>query len=319
MTTFDGGGVDFVVDFPFVHVERFDMPIEAPQMIRLSDYIGGDLGTGYSESAQMESWMQDQGPCTEQPSFWHEGQSRTEVFDEGMPQISFPDFGPLFNAIYVDLPRHGHTEFDRGQLQDTLEENVLRELCNLPYFWSPTVDRLEIYTDGSMGADEGSLASWAFIVFGFLQDQKFVLSLDYGLCPIDPMEPGWYGASQSSARNGEIGAQIRVLEWLFAYAFDGETSIRYDALSVGEAAAGRDKTQLDDRPMKVLRSLSLAYSTWLDSSAVITWQHVKSHVGHFGNECVDGLAKLAYRTQTELLACSRPDYGPLHLWSKDGH
>lgn len=78
----------------------------------------------------------------------------------------------------------------------------------------------------------------------------------YGLCPTDPLEVGWYGASQSTARNGEIGAQIRVLEWLFAYAFDGDISINYDALSVGEAAAGRDKTQLDDRPMKVLRSLA---------------------------------------------------------------
>ena len=43
---------------------------------------------------------------------------------------------------------------------------------------------------------------------------------------------------------------------------------------------------------------------------------MKSHVGIFGNDCVDGLAKLAYRTQADLLSCKRPEYGPYIFGAK---
>ena len=310
-------GVDVVVDFPFLSLASLEQPREVPFKLALSDYVGDpfsgcDVIQRDITGSQTHEYVQEHHSEPHDQHFSDETAAPVDV----APSISFPDYGPLFHAIYADLPREGHMGFDRGQLKDFLEDETWRELCALPYYWSTSVEKLEIYTDGSMGVDEGSLPSWAFIVFGFREGRRFVLTLDYGVCPTDPMEPGWYGAVQATARNGEIGAQIRVLEWLLAYAFDGETCILYDALSVGEAAAGRSKTQLDDRPMKVLRSLSLAYTTWLDSPSVLTWQHVKSHAGNFGNECVDGLAKLAYRMQTDLVVCNRPEYGPYIFGAK---
>ena len=303
---------DVVVDFPLLQFEAAIVET-TPRLrtIRLHEHIGG---SGWQTKPQGPE-LRDPGAGTLVNKCGGQEQCGTAVISDPKG-IDFPDFAPLLHAIYVDLPRGGQMNFDFEGLRDYMEESIWNELKRIPYKWMAQVERMEIYTDGSMGDSEVCAASWAFLVFGYWQGEKFIIALDYGLCPTDPMEEGWYGAVKSNARNGEIGAQLRAIEWLFAYASSVEITIHYDAMAVGEAAAGRMKIPQDDRPMRILRSMVLAFATWLDCKTALQWKHVKSHVGNFGNECADAIAKLAYKKQSDFLDCKRPDYGPYTIGAK---
>ena len=226
--------------------------------------------------------------------------------------MRFPTFQPLVDALFVKPVYPADLPFQFESIQDELSEAHWKGLSNTPYTWIDSVDEIDIYTDGSFQANVNGLAAWAFVALAKIGGQSAIVGLDFELSVIDPMEPGWYGTETSDARAGEIGAQVRAIEWYFAHALDRQVNFRFDAQAVGYGASGEQSFRQDDRPMRLLRGMSLALCSWLENTASPQprWYRVKGHTGVFGNELADALAKHAFRTQSDFRSVHRPDYMP---------
>ena len=226
--------------------------------------------------------------------------------------MNFPTFQPLVDALFVKPAYPADLPFQFVTVRDLLSEEHWKELSTMQYTWIDGIDEIDIYTDGSFQANSNGLAAWAFVALAKKGNQSAIVGLDFGLSVTDPMEPGWYGAETSDARAGEIGAQVRAIEWYFAHALDRQVNVMFDAQAVGHGASGEQMFRQDDRSMRLLRGMSLALSSWLENTASPKprWYHVKGHTGVFGNELADALAKHAFRNQCDFRHVARPDYMP---------
>ena len=116
--------------------------------------------------------------------------------------------------------------------------------------WIEGADSIEIYTDDSYQSNFDGNAAWAFVILVRTGNFFTLIGMDYGLCVTDELEIGWFGTEHSNARAGEIGAQIRAIEWYFAHALDKQVLFLFDAQSIGYCASGEQSYRHDDRAMR---------------------------------------------------------------------
>ena len=222
--------------------------------------------------------------------------------------IQMPDFSPLHQRLCMPWSQ---AEIKWLPFFEQLSKDLQDEAMQLVFDWPTHLDFLEIYTDGSFqsGSPE-NLAGWSFLVLGYLENETFILDLDWGLVQTDPMDPTWTGAESSTAKSAEGAALIRALEWLFAHPQTYDCRLRFDSMLAGFSGSGEYNISLHDRQFRLLRALAQACDSYRDNRAPLCWEHIKGHAGHLGNELADLFAKRAFQEQKELRDQIRPDYTP---------
>ena len=124
------------------------------------------------------------------------------------------------------------------------------------------------------------------------------------------MEMGWTGADVSTSKTAEGAAMLRAVEWCFSASHVCETIFRFDSLTTGLAANGKNAIHPGDRQLRIVRALVLALDAFTHTWRTYQWRHVKGHSGCLGNELADAMARRAFQLQHELRNACRPDYAP---------
>ena len=151
---------------------------------------------------------------------------------------------------------------------------------------------IEIYTDGSFN---GSHSSWAFHASSDWGEGFQTLGWIGDQVELDPESPLYLGAQCHGALQGELSALFWCLVWALPISIEVQVIIYSDcltAIGVAEGRAGQFRgIDLAARCRHILQAVK---ARTRDSHVII--QHVKSHVGHAGNETADYLAKACCQT-----------------------
>ena len=225
------------------------------------------------------------------------------------PEPSYANIAVPSFASWIDKVFQGRTlpDIDWAEIASDLPTPMQDAFQQLQIGRPAKFGPLEIYTDGSNTPDD-KMAAWSVVVLSWVQDQGFLVGLDYGLIETDPMEGAWVGAMQNDSRSAEATALVRACEWVLGQGIEVDQTFCFDAQSAGYAAAGIFQVRDDDRLGRVVRSIAKAVETYF-SNTQIKWKHVRAHTNILGNEIADTVAKWAYRMQTSC-PVDRPDYTP---------
>lgn len=170
------------------------------------------------------------------------------------------------------------------------------------------IKHIHIYTDGSFFREKSPQAGWAFAVFAESMEDTICLAVDFGVTETEPLQNGWVGAQQADSKAGEATALIRALEWALQYAdlcFEA-MDFHFDSQSVGYGADGFYGVDAEDVPMKIARCLTLTLRQCMKGH--VGMNYVKAHAGHFHNDLVDAIARMAATEQMVHDEDDRPDY-----------
>ena len=155
-----------------------------------------------------------------------------------------------------------------------------------------TAKVIEIYTDGSF---DGSYSSGAFHASGDWGEGFRSLGWIGDQVELGNESPLYLGAQIHGALQGELSALFWCLVWILPLSPAVPVNIYSDCISaigVTEGSAGQFRGI--DLAARCRHMMQAVKARTRDSHVAI--QHVKSHVGHVGNETADYLAK----------ACCRP-------------
>ena len=116
-----------------------------------------------------------------------------------------------------------------------------------------------------------------------------------------PLDEGYIGASVGSKNNDELRAIAHSLIWILKNLDTGKIVIRGDSEYAMNIGTGKWKAKANRELATRVRSL------WeeVDSSFVISTEHVRAHEGHRWNERADHLAFRAMKEELPL---------PLQFW-----
>ena len=166
--------------------------------------------------------------------------------------------------------------------------------CAYPYCSEPILPALKsiaIYTDGSF---DGTKSSWAFHALGDNGNEQFSLGWIGDLTVLDPSCSAFLGASAHGALQGELSALFWCAVWLFPFPTDVAVEIYSDcttAISLSAGTAGQYRgPDLASSCREILQALEARRG-----QAKVRLHHIRSHVGHAGNEVADLLAKCCCR------------------------
>ncbi|CAE7404568.1 unnamed protein product [Symbiodinium sp. CCMP2456] len=194
---------------------------------------------------------------------------------------------------------------------------TLRTWCSdYPYSsWHTVAGHFEqviVYTDGSF---DGRTSSWAFHVIGRRTDTWCSLGWAGDTVQTDDTQATFLGAASHGALNGELSALFWCLSWLLSLPPGVQILIHSDcttAIGLSEGCAGQYRgTDISCHCRAVMQALQARGDC--DRIAV---QHMKSHVGHAGNEIADQLAKACCRDSSPGTAWASHPITPFlrHQW-----
>lgn len=197
------------------------------------------------------------------------------------------------------------------------------------------IDRYVIFTDGSSQsknrhkpplwvAEHDVSDSWAFAVFGeqYPPDQHSASKLQFLgwhcqniLC--DPEAAHYLGTDRIGSDSSETEAMIWAGLWRLSQNNRIPTTFVSDSRLIGDQAAGRIGSNIQDEPFLHLRAIFQALEAGLTPQG-LSVEHVNSHSGDPFNELVDWLAKREPH-QSQLLPRQAVDMKSLrpllrHLW-----
>ena len=142
------------------------------------------------------------------------------------------------------------------------------------------IDAITVFTDGSF---DGNCSSWAFHAQGSSGQHSRNLGWIGGLVSLDPADPNFVGATTHGALQGELTALFWCLTWLLRTPSSVRITVFSDCTSAIGLSDGRFGSHNGQGFMQALGAAIPMQR--------FSIQHVKSHVGHAGNELADGLAK----------------------------
>ncbi|CAE6922405.1 unnamed protein product [Symbiodinium sp. CCMP2456] len=145
-----------------------------------------------------------------------------------------------------------------------------------------------VYTDGSF---DGLHSSWAFHATALFADGWHNLGWIGDRVQLGSDEPTFIGALSHGALEGELSALFWCLTWLLAFPAATEVTIYSDCTtaigltsgSIGQFR-GHDIAHLCRAVMQALQAAK--------GPTPAALHHIRSHIGHLGNEVADRLAKL---------------------------
>ena len=149
------------------------------------------------------------------------------------------------------------------------------------------IDAITVFTDGSF---DGNCSSWAFHAIGSNGQHSSSLGWIGGLVSIDPTDPNFAGATAHGALQGELTALFWCLTWLLRAPDGAYITIFSDCTSAIGLSDGRCGNHNGQGLPGACRAVMQALGAIIPMQR-FSIQHVKSHVGHAGNELADGLAK----------------------------
>ena len=160
-----------------------------------------------------------------------------------------------------------------------------------------TAKAIEIFTDGSF---DGRTSAWAFHASGDWGKGFRSIGWVGDHVELDKTSPVYLGAQAHGALQGELSALFWCLVWLLPLSTEVPVTILSDcvaAIGITEGTAGQ------------FRGIDLAANCRHMMQAVracvrrhhFTIHHVRSHVGHAGNEAADFLAKASCRSAARVV------------------
>ena len=122
-----------------------------------------------------------------------------------------------------------------------------------------------------------------------------------GVVVTNPLDEGYIGASVGSNNTAELSAFAHSLIWILKNLDSGKIVIRGDSEYAMNIGTGKWKAKANRELATRVRSL------WeeVDSSFIISTEHVRAHEGHRWNERADHLAFRAMKEELPL---------PLQFW-----
>ncbi len=166
-----------------------------------------------------------------------------------------------------------------------------------------------IYFDGSCGENRNvsseTPAGWGFCVVsgdnGIGRGHGEIVNEKSGVVVTNPLDEGYIGASVGSNNTAELSAFAHSLIWILKNHDSGKIVIRGDSEYAMNIGSGKWKAKANRELATRVRSL------WeeVDSSFVISTEHVRAHEGHRWNERADHLAFRAMKEEMPL---------PLQFW-----
>ena len=157
------------------------------------------------------------------------------------------------------------------------------------------------FTDGSF---DGLQSSWAFHAVGDTGTTQVSLGWIGDITVVDPHHPAFIGAKEHGALPGELSAIFWCIVWLLPLSAETDVTIYSDctvAISLSAGKAGQYRgADLATRCREVMQAIVAKRG-----SDNIALQHIKSHVGHHGNEIADYLAKCCCKGQKPLPVLAR--------------
>ena len=308
---FRWGGVDFVVDFPFVQLQCSDASIAAPRTIRLSDHIpqASESNVVLPISTEIELQMPSSPmplPVLNAPKPIRAFMKKQKIsLDAALaPRFDLPDFTTFLGQVCSPLDLGA---FPEEEVLRLLPDGVAHVYDELRGKAVPPLSQVEIYTDGSYSPEVSTKAGWSFVVIVEGSNGWKLFDFGHGQVADDPLEPGWVGCSDQSARSGEGTAIIRAIEWVIRHSLDMPHTFCFDAQTVGYGISGFFGFDRSDAFMIAGRSMAKSLEVLL--AHPITWKYVPAHSDIVGNEVADALAKIA--TKKAPAEYEFPDYVPL--------
>ena len=144
-----------------------------------------------------------------------------------------------------------------------------------------------IYTDGSF---DGHRSSWAFHAVGDFGWGASSLGWVGDRVITDPESPAFIQANRHGALQGELSALFWCTAWLFALPPSTNVTIFSDCTTAIHVTDGHAGQFCGNDLAGSCRSLMQALRAYKDPESIVI-HHVRSHVGHAGNEIADTLAK----------------------------
>ena len=172
---------------------------------------------------------------------------------------------------------------------------------------SQTLPYVHIFTDGSFDRDK-SVAAWSFVTIEtdspVYETSKLsrCTAIYTGLVSAKMEDPHWHGAMTINAYIAELEALLHAQWWALSHGIDTVT-FHYDAMSAGEAAAGKWGFDPSNLLATIVRVLGQCLDMVLTSPP--GYAHVKAHAGDTWNELADATAKA---TAVGVLAPNGPNY-----------
>ena len=226
--------------------------------------------------------------------------------------MSLDDVLPLFRADSWVLPRQFPADLC---LHPTAE--IFRHLAALPLPTGHTAsygswERIDVFTDGSF---DGKCSSWAFLVVGWAVGHVHVIGWSAGPVEVSLDAELFVGAGTHDALRGEVSA---LFSWLLQGPKLAVVFVWSDCLVALKQTNGSYGSQADDCLSQHVRALFQALQA--SGVQVADIGHVRSHMGHPANECVDGFAKWACgrraypRSEAQVPFASAARSGRLEWW-----
>ena len=226
--------------------------------------------------------------------------------------MSLDDVLPLFRADSWVLPRQFPADLC---LHPTAE--IFRHLAALPLPTGHTAsdgswERIDVFTDGSF---DGKCSSWAFLVVGWAVGHVHVIGWSAGPVEVSLDAELFVGAGTHDALRGEVSA---LFSWLLQGPKLAVVFVWSDCLVALKQTNGSYGSQADDCLSQHVRALFQALQA--SGVQVADIGHVRSHMGHPANECVDGFARWACgrraypRSEAQVPFASAARSGRLEWW-----
>ena len=160
----------------------------------------------------------------------------------------------------------------------------------------PTASQIVVYTDGSF---DGVTSSWAFHVVGEFEDSQVCLGWAGGRVITDAENPMFLGATHHGALPGELSALFWCATWILALPASTQVTILSDCTTAIRAVEGTAGQFRGIDLAATCRGIMQAIQSYKGIEGVRI-HHIRSHVGHTGNEIADTLAKLCCRGESHI-------------------
>ena len=161
-----------------------------------------------------------------------------------------------------------------------------------------------IYVDGSclgnQNVDSETPAGWGVVVITGSNDlgrgNGEIFHEFNGEVVTDSNDSKYIGAEVGSNNTAELTAFAEALRWVLSEGGDSEIIIKTDSQYAGNQATGAWKAKANRELVAHVQAL------WQEVSEIreLSWEHVKAHSGHRGNERADHLAVRAANNEAPL-------------------